>query len=106
MTADEFIEMARSLEGTTKAPHVDRIAFRVNRNYATLAADRASVNLKLTPEEQEFRCMMNPGAFSAVPKGWGRMGWTTVDLAAIDPEEMHSALTDAWRHAVPAKPRR
>ena len=92
--------IALSLEGTTEAPHFDRTAFRVARIYATLAADGRTANLKLLPEEQEFKCMMAPAAFAPVPGGWGRQGWTTLTLAAVDVAELRDALTTAWRHAL------
>ena len=84
--------------GTTAAPHVDRTAFKVRRIYATLAADGLSANLKLTPDEQEFKVMMAPEAFAAVSGGWGRQGWTTVTLAAVGEAELRAALEMAWRH--------
>jgi hypothetical protein len=91
--------IALSLEGTTAAPHFDRIAFKVARIYATLAADGHTANLKLLPEEQEFKCMMAPAAFTPVPGGWGRQGWTTMTLSAVSVAELRDALTTAWRHA-------
>jgi hypothetical protein len=94
---------ALALEGTTEAPHFDRTAFKVARIYATLAADGRTANLKLLPEEQEFKCMMAPAAFAPVPGGWGRQGWTTVTLAAVSIAELRDALTTAWRHAVPKR---
>jgi hypothetical protein len=97
-TADDVHRIALSLAGTTAAPHMDRTAFRVRRIYATLAADGRSVNLKLSPEEQEFKAMMAPAVFAAIPNGWGRQGWTTVDLTAIEPKELVAALTMAWEH--------
>ena len=97
-TASDLTEIALALEGTTAAPHFDRIAFKVRRTYATLAADGLSANLKLTPDEQEFKVMMAPEAFAAVPGGWGRQGWTVVTLAAVGREELAAALEMAWRH--------
>ena len=96
--AEDVFRIARSLEGTTQAPHFDRIAFKVVRTYATLAADRLSINLKLTPEEQEFKCLLAPEAFSAVPGGWGRQGWTVATLARLSEAELGAALMMAWEH--------
>jgi hypothetical protein len=101
-TATDLQRMALSLVGTTEAPHFDRIAFKAARIYATLAADRRSANLKLSPEEQEFKCMLAPDAFSPVPNAWGRQGWTTVTLAKIKAAELKDVLETAWRHAVPS----
>jgi hypothetical protein len=66
--------LALALEGTNEAPHFDRAAFKVARIYATLAADGRSANLKLSPEEQEFKCLLAPAAFAPVPGGWGKQG--------------------------------
>lgn len=100
-TADDLVRLAMALEGTTSAPHFDRTAFKVKRTFATLAADRASVNLKLTPDEQELKCLTAPESFEPVPNAWGRQGWTTVRLAAIPVDELEAALKLAWTHALP-----
>jgi hypothetical protein len=100
-TATDLRRIALSLAGTTEAPHFDRIALKAARIYATLASDRRSANLKLSPEEQEFKCMLPPDAFSPVPNAWGKQGWTTVTLAKIKVAELKGVLETAWRHAVP-----
>lgn len=97
-TANDVRRLALALEGTTEHPHFDRASFKVKRIYATLAADGKSLNLKLTPEEQEFKAMMAPEVFSQIPNAWGRQGWTRVDLKAIDKAELQAALTMAWEH--------
>src|SRR4051794_34534293 len=100
-TATDLQRIALSLAGTTEAPHFDRIAFKAARIYATLAADGRSANLKLSPEEQEFKCMLAPDAFSPVPNAWSKQGWTTDALAKIKVAELKDVLETAWRHAVP-----
>jgi hypothetical protein len=93
--------IALSLEGTTEAPHFDRAAFKVARIFATLAADGRTANLKFSPDEQEFKCMLAPNAFAPVPGGWGKQGWTTATLSALSVAELRDALEMAWRHALP-----
>jgi hypothetical protein len=102
-TATDFRRIALSLEGTTEAPHFDRTAFKVARIYATLAADGHTANLKLTPDEQEFKCMMQPDAFAPVPNAWGRQDWTTATLTRLGAADLRAALETAWRHALPTK---
>ena len=97
-SASDFTAIATGLSGTTSAPHFERTAFKVQRTYATLAADGLSANLKLTPDEQEFKVMLAPEAFASVPGGWGRQGWTVVTLAAVGREELAAVLEMAWRH--------
>lgn len=97
--ADDFRRIALSLAGTVEAPHFDRAAFKVARIYATLAADALTANLKLSSDEQAFKCMMAPEAFAPVPNAWGRQGWTTVTLAALGTQELQQVLEMAWHHA-------
>src|SRR5690606_9418400 len=97
-TATDARKLALGLEGTSEHSHFDRAAFKVKRIYATLAEDGKSLNLKLTPEEQEFKAMMAPKVFAPVPNAWGRQGWTSVDLKAIGKAELAAALAMAWEH--------
>ena len=104
--ASDLRRIALSLAGTTEAPHFDRAAFKVARIYATLAADGLSANLNFTPDEQEFKCLLAPEAFSAIPNAWGRQGWTTAELSKLSVPELKAALEMAHAHAVPVKPQR
>jgi hypothetical protein len=102
-TAADLRRIALSLEGTTEAPHFDRAAFKVARIYATLPADGRTANIKFTPADQEFKCLLAPAAFQPVPGGWGKMGWTTATLAELSARELKDALEIAWRQALPKK---
>jgi predicted DNA-binding protein (MmcQ/YjbR family) len=102
-TAKDLRRIALSLEGTTEAPHFDRAAFKVARIYATMVADGRTANLKLTPDEQEFKCLLAPKAFAPVPNAWGKQGWTTVTLSGLNAAELKAALEMAWQHALPKK---
>jgi hypothetical protein len=95
--------LALALEGTTEAPHFDRAAFKVARIYVTLAADGLNANLKLSPDEQELKCLLAPAAFAPVPGGWGRQGWTTATLSELGAAELSDVLETAWRHALPKR---
>ena len=106
VSAAQFAEIALALEGTVSALHFDRTAFKVKRTFATLAADGKSANLKFTPDEQEFHCMMNAATFAPVAGGWGAQGWTKVDLGEISTEELAAALKTAWHRALPVKGKR
>jgi hypothetical protein len=105
-TAADLRRLALALEGTTEAPHFDRRAFKVARIYVTLAADGRTANFKFAPDEQEFKCLLAPEAFAAVPNAWGRQGWTTATLSKLSTAELKSALETAWSHARLKKARR
>ena len=98
-----FTRIALSLPGAISAPHFDRVAFKVNRTFATLAADGRSANIKFTPDEQELKCMVAPEIFRVIDNGWGRRGWTTMTLASANEADIVAALKLAHAHAVAKK---
>ena len=104
-TAADLRRAALALEGTTEQPHFDRAAFKAARIYVTLAPDGKTANFKFTPEEQEFKCMLAPEAFAAIPNAWGRQGWTTATLAKLNKAELNDALKIAWAHGAAKKKR-
>lgn len=105
-TADDLRHMALALEGTIEAPHFDRAAFKVRRNYVTLAADGESANFMLSREEQEFKCMLLPDTLRPVPNKWGENGATTAKLADLNTGDLQDLLDMAHAHAVSKKPTR
>lgn len=100
-SAEDLDRIAMALPGTSRAPHFDRVAYKVKRIYLTLAADRLSANLKLSHDEQQLKCTVAPDAFHPVANAWGRQGWTVMDLAAVTEAELEAALRTAWAHAQP-----
>jgi len=105
-TARDFRKICMSLAGTVEGLHFDRRSFKVKRIYATLAADEQTANLKFTPDEQVFKCMLAPEAFQPVPNAWGRQGYTTLTLAKVTSDELRAALEMAWQHAQPTPRKR
>jgi hypothetical protein len=97
--AADFRRLALALPGASEHPHFDRRAFKARVTFATLAADELTANFKFTPEEQEFKCLLAPDAFAAIPNGWGRQGWTVGTLAPMSEAELKAALDMAFAHA-------
>lgn len=92
--------VALSFTGAVEVPHMDRAAFRTKRRiFATLPPDGKTANLLLPLDLQEALCDAIPGAFAPVPGGWGRMGYTTVDLRVVSDADLVRALTEAHAHA-------
>jgi hypothetical protein len=103
ITPARFVALALALEGATEVAHVDRRAFRTTRKiFATLAPDGRSANLLLEPELQAAVIEAMPHAFRPVPGGWGRMGYTTVELEAVSEDELVRVLREAHALALPA----
>jgi hypothetical protein len=97
--AADLVRLALALPDTVEYPHFDRRAFKARITFATLAPDGASANLKFSPEEQEFKCLLAPDAFAPIANAWGRRGWTVATLAALSEDELRAALEMAFVHA-------
>jgi len=97
--AADFVRLALALPDVVEYLHFDRRAFKARITFATLAPDGASANLKLSPDEQEFKCLLAPEAFAPIANAWGRKGWTLATLAALSEDELRAALEMAFAHA-------
>lgn len=81
-----------SLEDVIAAPHVDREAFRAGGPiFASLRQD-GILNVKLDSDHQAHLCGAEPAMFKPVTGGFGRMGFTTVNLDSVGEVELLSVL--------------
>ena len=100
VTKQRAHELALSLENASAAPHFDRVAFRTPRRiFATLARSGGDMNFMFDLAQQARFCELAPRAITPVPGGWGRMGATRCDLAAIDAKTFGAALKAAHERA-------
>jgi hypothetical protein len=104
--ADDLRRIALAYPGVSEHPHFDRRAFKGRVTFVTLAADGRSANFKFSYEEQQLKCAVAPGAFSALPNAWGRNGWTEGRLSAMSEAELRAALETAWRRSEQTPARR
>jgi hypothetical protein len=105
VTAARFRKLALSLPDATEVPHMERAAFRTPRKiFATLPPDGETANLLLVPELQAAVIEAIPDAFRPVHGGWGKMGFTTVDLRVVKEADLKRVLAEA--HAIASEPAR
>jgi hypothetical protein len=97
--AADFVRLALALPDVVEYPHFDRRAFKARITFSTLAPDGASANLKFSPDEQEFKCLLAPEAFAPIANAWGRKGWALATLAALSEDELRAAREMAFAHA-------
>ncbi len=77
-------KLALAFPETDEHPHFERKAFRVKKKiFATLLEKDKTVNLKLTLEDQSVFSAFDKEVIYPVAGGWGRMGYTTVNLKKI-----------------------
>jgi len=103
MNAADARRIALALPEAEEKSHFGKADFRVrNKIFMSLPDDDRAV-IKLSREQQEMMAGAEPAIFSAVPGGWGRLGWTAITLPHADEMTLRSALTTAWRNVAPAK---
>lgn len=107
LTVAEARAMLLEFPGSVEAPHFDRFAYRAGGPiFATLGPHDGTVNLRYTPEQQAEASAAHPGAVAPVPGGWGRMGYTTVKLPAVERELFAVLVQVAWEGAAAKRLRR
>lgn len=107
MTADDFRDIALSMNGASEGSHMGHPDFRANgRIFATLRPDDQKGMVKLAPEEQRQFMQEHPKMFEPSSGAWGRQGCTDVRLAAADRATVRGAMVLAWEAVVAKAPAR
>lgn len=98
LSSEETKQMALSLEGAGEQPHFDRTAFTIKKKiFATLSEKDKTLNVRFTPEVQFIFCPPKSDVIFAIPNGWGRQGWTTINLDKANKKLVKSALQEAYK---------
>ena len=104
VTIETVRQFALSFPETDEHPHFDRRAFRVKKKiFATLSEKDHTLSLKLTLVDQSVFCAFDPSVIYPVPGGWGRMGFTMVNLKKVRKTMFKDALTTAYCITAPHK---
>ena len=107
VTAEDFREIALSMQGAIERAHMGHPDFRVNgRIFATLHANELTGGLKLTPEEQRELMRSHSKVFTPAAGAWGRQGWTNVRLSEADGATARAAVLLAWQNVIEKRPSR
>ncbi len=108
-TTTLYRRLALGLPGAIESAHMGHPDFRVLcgegklRIFSTLSGEATGRGvLKLTLDQQASFCEGLPQVFEPVQGGWGRMGMTYVNLAAVDENTLLGALTTAHRNVTAA----
>ena len=97
-------QLALAFPETDEHPHFERKAFRVKKKiFATLSEKDMNVSLKLSLHDQSVFCAFDPTVIYPVPGGWGRMGFTLVNLKKVKKSMFKDALTIAYCNVAPPK---
>jgi YjbR len=96
--AEDAKAIALSLPDTGEQPHFNRTAFILKKKiFATLSFEDKTLNLKFTPEAQFIFCPPGSDVIFPILNGWGRQGWTTINLNKATKKLVTDALKEAYR---------
>lgn len=101
MSPEDFRALALSIPQAEEKAHFGKADFRVKNKIFASLADAETAVVKFTPEQQDMVVAAEPAIFAPVTGGWGRKGWTRINLGSADEAAVKSALTTAWRNVAP-----
>ena len=95
-------QLALSLPEAVEQEHMGKPSFRVRKKiFAVLHPGEKRVVLKLSLVDQSVFDDYDPTVFRPVEGGWGRQGWTVVELPKVKKEVLREALLSAWLSVAP-----
>lgn len=104
VTLDDVRAVASTLPRTTEHLIHDRVKFRVGQIvYVALSRDETEMGFGFPKEERDALVAGAPDTFRMPRTSDLRFNWVVVRLDAIDVDEMHELVVDAWRMVVPKK---
>ena len=97
-------QLALSLPEAEEKSHFEKPDFRVkNKVFAVLHNDKSTMVVKLSVTDQSVFCAFDKTIIYPVSGGWGRKGWTMINLKKVKRSMLLDALTTAWKTVAPSK---
>ncbi|MEZ4963302.1 MAG: MmcQ/YjbR family DNA-binding protein [Saprospiraceae bacterium] len=104
ITSETVRQLALALPETMEQPHFEKNAFRINgKIFATHSAEKQQVVVKLNEVDQSVFSAMGKGSCYPVAGGWGKQGWTAIELSSAEEVFLQDALKTAWLTVAPPK---
>jgi len=104
VTIDHIRPLALSLPRSYEALVHDRVKFRVGRIvYLAFSRDETIMGFAFPKEEREMLVASEPDKFQMPSQSDMRYHWVHVRLDALDEQEAHELVVDAWRMVVPKR---
>jgi hypothetical protein len=104
VTAEDVRRLALTLPRAYEVLVRDRVKFRVGQIvFLALSADETVLGFGYPKEARAALVAAEPAKFHLPSPSDLRYNWVHVWLAAIDQDELHELVVDAWRMVVPKK---
>jgi len=104
ITVNDIREITRGLPRSYEVLVRDRIKFRVGQIvYLALSRDESIMGFGFPKEERQALVASDPEKFLMPSESDMRFHWVQARLAALDHDELHELVVEAWRMCVPKK---
>ncbi|RAW00074.1 MmcQ/YjbR family DNA-binding protein [Pseudochryseolinea flava] len=104
ISVNNFRKIALGLAEVEEQPHWENPSFRVRKKiFATLKENEKRAVVKLTALNQSVFCAYDEHVIYPVPGGWGKQGWTIIDLRRVKASICKDALITAYCTVAPKK---
>jgi hypothetical protein len=104
VTVEDVRSLAATLPRSSEHLIHDRVKFRVRSIvYVAFSRDETEMGFAFPKEERDALVAGEPAKFRLPRTSDLRFNWVVVRLAAIDVDEAHELVLDAWRMVVPKK---
>jgi hypothetical protein len=93
-----------SFDEAEEKPHFEKCSFRVRKKiFATLDSRKHHLVVKLSEVDQSVFSGYHKKAIYPVPGGWGKQGWTIIELAQAQYGIVKDAITVSYCTVAPKK---
>ena len=104
VTVEDIRAVARTLPRTTEHLIRDRVKFRVGQIvYVAISRDETTMGFGFPKEERAALVAAEPEKFFLPRASDMRFHWVEAWLDALDVQEMHELVVEAWHMCVPKK---
>lgn len=103
MDREAFLKLALGLPEAASSSHLGTVDIRVRGKIFAQPPGRQSgmAIIKLTSEQQDMLCSLQPDLYKPEAGHRGRAGWTRLALEMADDQTVLGALWTAWRNVAP-----
>jgi hypothetical protein len=102
VTIKEATTWALAYPEAVEMPHFEKTSFRVKKKiFGTLDKKTQKFCVKLSEVDQSVFSDFNPGVIYPVPGGWGRQGYTVIELKKVKKTVFKDALQTSYTIVAP-----
>jgi hypothetical protein len=104
VSLEQFRTIARGFPEVETSPHFEKESFRIKKKiFVTLDPDKKTATVKLNQIDQSVFCAFDTAVIYPVAGGWGKQGWTHIELKKVKKAMLVDILTTAFCTVAPAK---